>query len=65
MVLLLLFLPVVTHGSPRSAMRDYNSGILPMRRRSSSGSRRRINRDMRLVFNAGDAAYRATNSMRH
>ena len=64
MVLLLLFLPVaVTHGSPRSAMRDYNSG-------NFTNAQKEFERlatedktgDMRLSCSMlGDAAYRATN----
>ncbi len=62
MVLLLVLLPAVAHSSPRSAMRDYNSG-------NFTNAQKEFERlaaedktgDMKLVFNAGDAAYRATN----
>lgn len=61
-LVLLLLLPAVAHGSPATAMRDYHSG-------NFTNAQKEFERladvdksgDFRLIFNAGDAAYRATN----
>lgn len=61
-IVLLLFLPAVAHGTPWSAMRDYKSGNFTNAQkefeRLAAGDK---TGDFRLIFNAGDAAYRATN----
>jgi Ca-activated chloride channel family protein len=59
---LLIVLPVAVYGSPSSAMRAYASG-------NFTNAQQEFERlaeadktgDARLIFNAGDAAYRATN----
>ncbi|HVU08275.1 MAG TPA: VWA domain-containing protein [Verrucomicrobiae bacterium] len=57
----ILFLPVVANASPSSALRDYNSrNYTNALAEFQQLSQTRTN-DLRLVFNAGDAAYRATN----
>lgn len=61
-IVLLLFLPAVAHATPWSAMHDYKSG-------NFTNAQMEFERlaaedktgDFRLIFNAGDAAYRATN----
>ena len=61
-LLCLLLLPAAAHGSPSTAMRDYNTG-------NFTNAQKEFERladldkksDYRLIFNAGDAAYRATN----
>lgn len=61
-LLLLVLLPVAVHGSPSTAMRAYKSG-------NFTNAQQEFDRlaeadktgDARLIFNAGDAAYRATN----
>lgn len=58
----LLLLPVAAHGSPEGAMRDYRSGNFTNAQtefeRLAEADKKG---DYRLIFNAGDAAYRATN----
>lgn len=61
-VLCLLLFPAAAHGSPSTAMHDYNSGNftnsqIEFERLAESDKKS----DYRLIFNAGDAAYRATN----
>ena len=61
-LLCLLLLPAVAHGSPSTAMRDYSTGNFT----NSQKEFERLaesdkNGDYRFIFNAGDAAYRATN----
>lgn len=57
----LLLLPVATSGSPASALRDYNSGNYTNALQEYSNLADIQTNDFRLVFNAGDSAYRATN----
>ena len=50
------------NASPASALHDYHVGQFHKRAcRNSRGWRRRQTNDLRFIFNAGDAAYRATN----
>jgi tetratricopeptide (TPR) repeat protein len=57
----LLLLPMAASGSPASALRDYNSGNYTNALEEYSNLADVQTNDFRLVFNAGDAAYRATN----
>lgn len=57
----LLLLPMAAAGSPASALRDYNSGNYTNALEEYSNLAEVRTNDYRLVFNAGDAAYRATN----
>lgn len=56
-----LLLPMVAAASPASALRDYNSGNFTNALEEYSQLAETRTNDMRLLFNAGDAAYRATN----
>ena len=56
-----LFLPVVANASPTSALRDYQSGNFTNALAEYTKIAAVKTNDLRLVFNAGDAAYRATN----
>lgn len=56
-----LLLPVAAAGSPTSAFRDYSSGNYTNALEEYSRLADVQTNDLRLVFNAGDAAYRATN----
>jgi Ca-activated chloride channel homolog len=56
-----LFLPVAAKASPASALRDYNSGNFTNALAEFSRLAEIKTNDLRLVFNAGAAAYRATN----
>jgi Ca-activated chloride channel homolog len=56
-----LFLPVAVNASPTSALRDYNSGNFTNALAEFSRLAEIQTNDLRLVFNAGAAAYRATN----
>jgi Ca-activated chloride channel family protein len=60
-VVLLLFLPVAALASPASALRDYHSGNFTNALNEFTQLAQVRTNDLRLVFNAGDAAYRATN----
>lgn len=61
-LLCLLLLPAVAHGSPSTAMRDYNSGNFTNAQEEFERLAEADKKgDYRLIFNAGDAAYRATN----
>lgn len=62
-ILLILFiLPVAAHGSPSTAMRAYNSGNFTNAQQEFEHlAEADKTGDARLIFNAGDAAYRATN----
>jgi Ca-activated chloride channel family protein len=62
-----LFLPIAAKASPSSALREYNAGNLT-NYADYTNALQEFERlaeiqtnDLRLVFNAGDAAYRATN----
>jgi Ca-activated chloride channel homolog len=57
----ILSLPVAGNASPSSALRDYQSGNFTNALQEFSQLSRVRTNDLRLVFNAGDAAYRATN----
>jgi Ca-activated chloride channel family protein len=56
-----LFLPVAANTSPSSALRDYKSGNFTNALAEFTQLAAVRTNDLRLVFNAGDAAYRATN----
>jgi Ca-activated chloride channel homolog len=57
----LILLPMAATASPGSALRDYNSGNYTNALEEYSNLAETRTNDLRLVFNAGDAAYRATN----
>jgi len=58
----LIFLPRVTFASPASAMRDYKAGKFAAAQKEYERLASLDKKgDLRLIFNAGDAAYRATN----
>jgi Ca-activated chloride channel family protein len=57
----LLFLPVAANASPTSALNDYNAGNFTNALAEFSRLAEIQTNDLRLVFNAGAAAYRATN----
>jgi Ca-activated chloride channel family protein len=54
-------LPAVTYASPASALREYKSGNYTNALSEFTKLAEVQTNDLRLVFNAGDAAYRATN----
>lgn len=56
-----LLLPVVSQASPASALRQYNSGNYTNALEEFERLAQSNTNDLRLVFNAGAAAYRATN----
>jgi len=56
-----LFLPVAVNASPASALSDYKSGNFTNALAEFSRLAEIQTNDLRLVFNAGAAAYRATN----
>lgn len=60
-LILLLLLPMVAAASPASALRDYNSGNYTNALDEFSQLAETQTNDLRLIFNAGDAAYRGTN----
>ncbi|HEY1661258.1 MAG TPA: VWA domain-containing protein [Verrucomicrobiae bacterium] len=60
-VLALMVLPLAGQASPSSALRDYRSGEYTNSLDEYSHLAQTQTNDLRLVFNAGDAAYRATN----
>jgi Ca-activated chloride channel homolog len=57
----ILLLPVAAKASPSSALHDYNAGNYTNALQEFSQLAETQTNDLRLVFNAGDAAYRATN----
>ena len=57
----ILFFPGVASASPSAALRDYQSGNFTNALTEYSKLAEVRTNDLRLVFNAGDAAYRATN----
>jgi Ca-activated chloride channel homolog len=57
----LLLAPAAVHASPASALRDYQSGNFTNALSEYTKLAETRTNDLRLVFNAGDAAYRATN----
>jgi tetratricopeptide (TPR) repeat protein len=56
-----IFLPAAANASPTSALRDYQSGNFTNALAEYTEIAAVKTNDLRLVFNAGDAAYRATN----
>lgn len=65
-MLMILLLPAVGNASPASAMKSYSSGqftnaLVEYERLLNEQSRQQKPEDPRLQFNAGAAAYRATN----
>jgi len=60
-LLLLVLLPVAAHASPAGAMRDYQAGNFTNALTEFTKLAEVQTNDLRLIFNAGDAAYRATN----
>ena len=60
-VLLLAFLPAAAKASPSAALRDYHSGNFTNALQQYTKLAELRTNDLRLAFNAGDAAYRATN----
>ena len=56
-----LLLPLAASASPSSALSDYNSGNYTNALDEFTRLAETQTNDLRLVFNAGDAAYRATN----
>jgi Ca-activated chloride channel homolog len=57
----ILLLPIAAQSSPASALRDYKSGNYTNALDEFSQLAETRTNDLRLVFNAGDAAYRSTN----
>jgi Ca-activated chloride channel family protein len=61
-ILVLLALPTVASASPSSAMRDYKAGkFVEAQKEFERLAEADKSGDARFIFNAGDAAYRATN----
>jgi Ca-activated chloride channel family protein len=61
-ILGLLLLPVIGRSSPASAMSDYRAGkFVPAQKEFERLAEADKKGDARLIFDAGDAAYRATN----
>ena len=61
-LLCLLLLPAAAQGSPSTAMHDYSTGNFTNAQKEFERlAESDKNGDFRLIFNAGDAAYRATN----
>jgi Ca-activated chloride channel family protein len=56
-----LLLPMAASASPASALKEYNSGNYTNALDEFTRLAETQTNDLRLVFNAGDAAYRATN----
>jgi len=61
MAVALVLIPMASRASPSSALRDYQSGNFTNALAEYSQLAETRTNDFRLVFNAGDAAYRATN----
>jgi Ca-activated chloride channel family protein len=61
-IVALLVLPAVASASPASAMRDYKAGKFAAAQKEFERLATEDKKgDLRFIFNAGDAAYRATN----
>jgi Ca-activated chloride channel family protein len=60
-LLAILLLPMVANGSPSSALRDYRTGDYTNALQEFEQLSQVYTNDARLIFNAGAAAYRATN----
>jgi tetratricopeptide (TPR) repeat protein len=56
-----LLLPIAANASPASALREYKSGNYTNALQEFERLAQVNTNDLRLVFNAGAAAYRATN----
>ena len=61
MLMALLLVPVAVNASPASALREYHAGNFTNALTEYTKLAEVRTNDLRLVFNAGDAAYRATN----
>jgi Ca-activated chloride channel homolog len=61
LLIALALVPVAVGASPAGALRDYNSGNFTNALQQFQQLAETRTNDLRLVFNAGDAAYRATN----
>jgi Ca-activated chloride channel family protein len=57
----ILLLPIAAQASPSSALREYNAGNYTNALQEFEQLAQMNTNDLRLVFNAGTAAYRATN----
>jgi Ca-activated chloride channel family protein len=57
----ILLLPIATRASPSSALREYNTGDYTNALEEFERLAQMNTNDLRLVFNAGASAYRATN----
>src|SRR5208282_4310023 len=57
----ILLLPVAANASPASALREYKSGCYTNALQEFERLAQANTNDLRLIFNAGTAAYRATN----
>lgn len=57
----ILFLPAIANASPSAALRNYDSGNYTNALTQFRQLAETRTNDLRLIFNAGDAAYRATN----
>ena len=60
-IILIFLLPAITKASPAGALRDYNAGNFTNALVEFSRLAEIQTNDLRLFFNAGAAAYRATN----
>jgi Ca-activated chloride channel homolog len=60
-LIIILLIPVGANASPSSALRDYKNGNFTNALEQFQQLAQTQTNDLRLVFNAGDAAYRATN----
>ena len=60
-VFALLILPATIRASPSAALRDYNTGNFTNALAEFTRLAQVRTNDLRFIFNAGDAAYRATN----
>ncbi|HKI68158.1 MAG TPA: VWA domain-containing protein, partial [Verrucomicrobiae bacterium] len=61
LILALGTMPLTGRGSPATALRDYNAGHYTNALQEFFRLAQAKTNDLRLLFNAGDAAYRATN----
>jgi Ca-activated chloride channel family protein len=61
LILMAFLLPMAAAATPADALREYNSGNYTNALKDFSNLAETSTNDLRLVFNAGDAAYRMTN----
>ena len=61
MLIALIMLPMAVSASPSSALRNYRAGSFTNALNEFTQLAQVRTNDLRLIFNAGDAAYRATN----